>query len=263
MSNSISRLLALICLTALLAGCGIQDAPQAIQPTAAAPEPPPTVAIAEPRPTQVPVIAETEASEPTVAETPIREATELPYLQKVSFADQAIYSGPSYDDALLGTVQEAGTYTIVEETWDTEDNLWGRLKSGAGWIDLTQVRQRLEFPEPLSAGYADDRLLHCGAFLHAAPAPDAYAVPVVFRAHETLTDITLWTMELQETMILSEEIFYLSRLEPDTPFVAELSFPGDMTTYAVCFTDSSGNTHCRCISISGRNGALELYEYTP
>ena len=87
--------------------------------------PPETAVPTEPVPTTAP-------TEPVAT-----ESGSLPYLQFIQRADQSIFDGPSYDYALVGTVQQRGTYTIVEETWDYEGNLWGRLKSGAGWVDLT------------------------------------------------------------------------------------------------------------------------------
>ena len=41
-------------------------------------------------------------------------------------------SGPSADYDINGTIIDNGVYTIVEE----EDG-WGKLKSGAGWINLS------------------------------------------------------------------------------------------------------------------------------
>lgn len=66
--------------------------------------------------------------------------SKFPYTVNVSRSDQPIYSGPGYDYDYEGTVEIAGIYTIVDEAYDSYGNLWGKLKSGAGWIDLTSVR---------------------------------------------------------------------------------------------------------------------------
>ena len=244
----------------LLWGCAA--APEETLPPTEPPETQSAPAVSTEAPTEPatvpPMQAPTEAA--TEAET---EPAALPYLQKVSFADQSIYDGPGYDYVFAGTVREAGTYTIVEEARDADDTLWGRLKSGAGWIDLTQVRQRLEAPEALSANYADDLLLDSGNFHHCVADPSDFAVQIAFRAHEPLTEVTLFAMKFTETMELAEELYFLSRLDPDRPLVANLGFPGDITSYAIRFTDSSGTVNCQCISISGRNGALELWDYEP
>ena len=113
-------------------------------------------------------------------------AEETPYRQRVTRPDEMIFSGPGYDEFCVGTVRKAGVYTIVEEVDDGEGHLWGRLKSGAGWIDLTQLQHREDFPMPISANYADDRLMNSGNFEHYL-APDAeYRVKIAFRAAETL-----------------------------------------------------------------------------
>ena len=57
---------------------------------------------------------------------------EFPYKVKVT-ADALNYrSGPSANYDINGTIIDNGVYTIVEE----EDG-WGKLKSGAGWINLS------------------------------------------------------------------------------------------------------------------------------
>lgn len=255
MKKLILILLLLAVMASLLAGCGSDPVsePPVTQPTAT--EPPATEAPTEPitqAPTQATEIPETTEPAPTEAS--------VPYLQRIPYADQSIYGGPGYDYGFAGTVKEAGTYTIVEETRDVEDNLWGRLKSGAGWVDLTDIRSEQRRNEPIRANYADDRLLLSGDYHHYTGSTSEYAVSIAFRANEDLTDVALCSMALTETMEVTEQLFFLPRLEPGKPLVADLEFPGDMTTYAVFFTDSSGNFREYTVSISGRNGALVLTE---
>lgn len=254
------KLIAVLILAALLCGCAGQDN---TMPTPAVTEA--ATSLATQPSAETVVSTEPSAATEAAPSEPAPEPTspELPYLQKVTYADQSIFDGPGYDYAFVGTVKEAGTYTIVEEAWDVEDNLWGRLKSGAGWIDLTEVRLRIEFPDPLSANYADDFLLESGNYHHYVGSTEEYAVRIAFRAQETLTDVRLYSMVFYETMELADELFRLPHLEPEKPLVADLDFPGDMSTYAILFTDSNGSQVCLCISISGRNGTLELWEYEP
>lgn len=220
----------------------------------------------ETQPPQVATAPATEAPTENPTETPTEAPTvsaDLPYLQKVNYADQAIFSGPGYDYGYVSTVREAGTYTIVEEAWDEEGNLWGKLKSGSGWIDLTEVRLRLEFPEPISAGYTDELLLQNGDYHRYVGCDEEYAVSVTFQAHETLTNVRLYSMIFLETMELYEELLTLPTLDPGKPLVAELDFPGDMSTYAILFADSIGDEYCYTLYISGRNGTLVLTPYAP
>lgn len=45
-------------------------------------------------------------------------------------------AGPGTNYAVNGTISKGGVYTIVEEAKDKNGGLWGKLKSGAGWISL-------------------------------------------------------------------------------------------------------------------------------
>lgn len=236
----------------LFSACG-ETAPA--EPTAA------PVVFAE-IPAEVPTEIPTEA--PTEAPTePVPPETELPYLQKIPRPDQSIFDGPGYDYIFSGTVKEAGTYTIVEEVWDNEGNLWGRLKSGAGWVDLSEILQFIENPAPISANFAEDRLLSSGNFHHYIGDTSEYAVKITFYAYETLKNVTFFSMELTETMEKDEDLYSIPELTPEMPFVAAAAFPGDMTTYGISFTDQNGTAHCYTVSISGRNGTLVLSEYIP
>ena len=192
------------------------------------------------------------------------KGTKCPYLRKVPFADQSIYGGPGYDFGFAGTVELAGTYTIVAEEWDQEGNLWGKLKSGAGWIDLTDVQYREDFPVPISANYADKRLLDSGNYEHYLSPDSEYAVKIAFRAGETLANVTFFSMEfVGENYEKGETLRRIGTMNPDKPFVAEVEFPGDMSMYGISFLDEVGAERCFLVYISGRNGALMLVEQEP
>ena len=59
-----------------------------------------------------------------------------PYLVKVTVDALNYRSGPGTNYKINGTIRDKGTYTIVEES-----NGWGKLKSGAGWINLSYTRK--------------------------------------------------------------------------------------------------------------------------
>ena len=252
------------CLLALAGGCAKKEHAMTIPPATL---PPQITASAVTESYAEETAAPTKAPE-TVPPTEHGMQTEPaqifePYLQKIPYADQSIFDGPGYDYVFAGTVKLAGTYTIVEERWDEEGNLWGRLKSGAGWICLTDIQIRDCFPAPISANFADDLLLESGNFHHCRADTSPYAVRVAFRAYESLRDVTLYAMNFGEDFELSDELYYLSSLEPEMPLVADLAFPGDMTTYTIGFLDESSTQRYFCIAISGRNGALTVWEDTP
>lgn len=68
---------------------------------------------------------------PTAPTTPATPTTTVPYLVRVAIDDLNIRKGPGTSYAKTGKYTGKGTFTIVEE-----QNGWGRLKSGAGWISL-------------------------------------------------------------------------------------------------------------------------------
>ena len=64
-------------------------------------------------------------------------ATKLPYTVKVTATALNVRKGPGTGYAITTTIRDKGVYTIVEE-----QNGWGRLKSGAGWISLAYTEKR-------------------------------------------------------------------------------------------------------------------------
>lgn len=71
------------------------------------------------------------------ATTPIS----CPYLVKVTAASLNIRKGAGSNTEKVGCITDNGVYTIVEERQDSGATLWGRLKSGVGWISLDYVKK--------------------------------------------------------------------------------------------------------------------------
>lgn len=188
-------------------------------------------------------------------------AAEVPYLQKVTRPDEPVFAGPSYDEGYAGTVREAGVYTIVEEAEDGEGSLWGRLKSGAGWIDLTHVRSEEVAALPVSASFAEEELP--GEGWHTYVMEDsADTVWVAFRAYEPLTEVRFVALEVtEEGFAISETLHALPEMTAEQPLLTGVVFYGDMTTYGLHFTDSAGDKRFFAAYISGRNGMLILEEW--
>ena len=59
-----------------------------------------------------------------------------PYLVKVTASALNIRKGAGTSYPVVGCIGDKGTYTIV-----AEDNGWGKLKSGAGWISLAYTKR--------------------------------------------------------------------------------------------------------------------------
>lgn len=72
------------------------------------------------------------------AETTTSTVDESSYLISVPDDSTTIYDSPSYNGEQVQNLP-LGTYTIVEEQFDDDGNLWGKLKSGIGWICLDEI----------------------------------------------------------------------------------------------------------------------------
>ena len=159
----------------------------------------------------------------------------------------------------MQSVGQDGVYTIVEEQADEEGNLWGKLKSGVGWICLSELHADL----PLIAGLGDAAVLDAPHYF--VNVDDAeFSQYIVFQPKSTLTDVQL-TMLLPDVGGYTEDTLYdtIPELTPDTPLVAQVVFYGDFTTYGLSFLDEAGTHRQFALYISGRNGAPVLQEYTP
>ena len=252
----------LLCLALCLTGCG-KDAPvtEPMNTTSAATDIPTEVSTEAP--TEMPTEAPTEAPTETPTEMPTEasatEESNVPYLLQIPRADQSIFEGPGYDYVFAGTVRERGTYTIVEEQWDYEGNLWGKLKSGAGWVDVSQIRSEEYANALISANYADESLLLHGDYHYYPGDGQDYCVSIAIRAYGTLRNLEICGFEFAgDDFVMGEAVFTLPELTEEMPLVAELAFPGDMSMYGIRFVDEKGVTHVYSIYISGRNGSLVL-----
>lgn len=66
------------------------------------------------------------------------EKCKFPYTVRVTCSSLNIRVKPSSakDSAKNGAIRDRGIYTIIEESKGPGANMWGKLKSGAGWISL-------------------------------------------------------------------------------------------------------------------------------
>lgn len=252
-----SLLLGLVCALVLCA-CGRPDGP--VQPTESGSASKPDTSISAP--TLPPVQGEQSSQSAPDRSEPEQSRPEgfRSYTIPLDGATQ-IYNGPSYDWEFLRHVEQDGVYTIVEEAVDEESNLWGRLKSGVGWVDLTYIRSGWLAEAPITASYAHKALLDSGDY-HRFVAQDAQrGVKILFRAREKLKNVTVTSLGLEGQV---EQVLYtLDQLTEQKPLVVQVLFYGDLTAYGISFTDSSGTERSFSVCISGRNGALVLQDLNP
>ena len=197
-------------------------------------------------------------TEPVIETTSPVETTEpaaREYTLRIEDPETMIYAGPAFLSGAVAMVEEAGTYTIVEEAQDRDGNTWGRLKSGAGWICLTEPALA-----PIYADYAAESF---NAY-HAYWSDETdYITSIGFTPAEKLTIVRFGLLDWFETESwqMAEELYTVDEIDPDHAFLAQVVFWGDMTTYGISFTDADGAVRHFAVSISGKDGSLICQEY--
>ena len=177
------------------------------------------------------------------------------YTLRIEDPETMLYAGPAFLSGAVAMVEEAGTYTIVEEAIDADGNTWGRLKSGAGWICLTEP--------PLAPIYAEYAAESFNAY-HAYWSDETdYITSIGFTPGEKLTNVRFGLLDWFETESwqMAEELYTMDEIDPDHAFLAQVVFWGDMTTYGISFTDADGAERHFAVSISGKDGSLICQEY--
>ena len=177
------------------------------------------------------------------------------YTLRIEDPETMLYAGPAFLSGAVAMVEEAGTYTIVEEAQDRDGNTWGRLKSGAGWICLTEPALA-----PIYADYAEESF---NAY-HAYWSDETdYITSIGFTPAEKLTNVRFGLLDWFETESwqMAEELYTMDEIDPDHAFLAQVVFWGDMTTYGISFTDAEGEARHYAVSISGKDGSLVCQEY--
>lgn len=86
-----------------------------------------------------------------------------PYQLQIESLGALIYSGPGYEYAIVDSIQEVGSYTIIDEVQQTtgdEITTWGKLESDRGWINLNEInRDTTENSLNYILPYSSERLL--------------------------------------------------------------------------------------------------------
>ena len=79
-------------------------------------------------------------SSSTPQPTPVTPTSGVPYKVKVTISDLNIRKGAGTNTAKVGVIKP-GIYTIVEEKKGKGATMWGKLKSGVGWISLDYAKK--------------------------------------------------------------------------------------------------------------------------
>ena len=69
------------------------------------------------------------------AQVPAAPVSKVPYTVRITATDLRIRKGPGTNNAIVSVIKP-GVYTIVSEATGQGATLWGKLKSGLGWVSL-------------------------------------------------------------------------------------------------------------------------------
>ena len=247
-----------------LTACGLPQAPAESTPTK-------TTLDTQPETSQATTVPETTVEETTIPETtadttPVNQPSlgQVPYLFTVEQAGYPIYDGPGYDHKLVSAVDLPGVYTIMEEAWDKDGDLWGRLKSGVGWINLTDNGNAETLVSCVLADYADEYMLSHASYLEFVGSDSEYAVAIAFRTEGTVTDFKVLSLTFADAgYAIDKAVYSLDALTSEQPLVAWLDFPGDMSAWAISYVDSTDAKQYRLVTISLKDGSLEVSNFYP
>ena len=73
-------------------------------------------------------------------QVPAAPVSKVPYTVRITATDLRIRKGPGTDNAIVSVIKP-GVYTIVSEATGQGAALWGKLKSGAGWVSLDYCKK--------------------------------------------------------------------------------------------------------------------------
>lgn len=228
----------------LLSGCVCLPVQRYFEPAQEA-----TLPIETTEPVTEPAVEITEATQPEI---------QLPYTVALD-AEVCVFSFADPQAPYVQTVGFDGVYTIVDVLTLSSGDTWGLLKSGAGWVNLTNPRFHGANAPAVTVSYASQTVLNGTYYLAAIHSDDPYRSNVSFCAHQTVTDLTITAYDVG-TSTPGDALYTRQTLTPDTPLVAHLSFPGDFSTFLLTYTDGAGVQQRYLLSQSGLDGSIIAYQ---
>lgn len=200
--------------------------------------------------TEETTVPPTEPTEPPKPERPF--ATGYPYLEEIP-AEACVFKSADADSAFVQTILADGSFTIMEEVRAENGDLWGRLKSGIGWVNLTDPLCDGSQLPPVTISLAGKAVLNSDH--HSAHVHSDYVRKISFVAHETVTDLRIVFTNAGQT---GDTVYTMATLEPGKPLVAHLSYAGDFYGYYLYYKDANGTEHSNYIgeSLDGSYPAL-------
>ena len=75
------------------------------------------------------------------SQAPATPVSKVPYKVRITATDLRIRQGPNTDATIVQKAIAPGVYTIVSEATGKGATLWGKLKSGLGWVSLDYCKK--------------------------------------------------------------------------------------------------------------------------
>lgn len=86
---------------------------------------------------------------------------------------------------------------------------------------------------------------------------------ILFTAEDKVTDVQVYAMEFAEDGFEpAEELYAVDQMKKGETLLGGVVFWGDMTTYGMSLTDSSGAVRTYEMTVSGKDGSLIFNEVT-
>ena len=169
-------------------------------------------------------------------------------------AGTPLFDGPAGSYTM--TLGQTGLYAVADRKTDGQGKQWALIDAPEGWVNLHALEKTAGDPAVIS--YADPDLLSAGGYLdpfHDRQVPK----PVVIRPREQLTDLRLYSVSAvtpEDGVVLDRLLLDLVSLDPETPLVLRLDFPGSASVYGLVFKDADGKEQLCTLLESGKDGSL-------
>ncbi len=188
-----------------------------------------------------------------------------PYVVKISRADFPIYKGVGYEYGFACYVEKASAYTIVEEAEDSFGNLWGKLKSGAGWVDLTQLNVEEARGPVLTLLELTDDILNNGNYIYCPASDSEYAAKILLKANVQIAKIEFFPMEISDTLKETSPEYTKKNCAAGAYILVDISLPGDISEYGIRVTDMDGFVYRYSVfeNLSGEGDLYNMHTYAP
>ena len=136
-----------------------------------------------------------------------------------------------------------------------------RLKSGLGWVNLTELDGNSHAPQ-LTVQCIDRQQLS-GYYIYCVTDESQYAFTISMGISETVYNVQFYTLSWNYGYHVRDVYYTMDSWDSRDLFVAEIALPGDTSTYGIQFTASNGITYYYGITDSGLDGSLVVFPYTP